>query len=491
MNKLSKANKHFYLLIAIFVFLLFSYITKITPLQGDDWGYALNSYGVNPFIKAFEFYSSWSGRFFSELWGFIVAPRKWIWDIINPLLFMSIFISMYFMTNTNKKYFLIPLVILSLILSVDNDIRIETYTWIMGTTYVIPLALSLIYYVIIDKLMFNEYNKVYLRISYIVTNIILFYIGLTMENIAATMVVSSIILSIYTYINKNKLRYLLYSNTIISFISFTILRMSPGSAYRLERDNTGWVNLSLFEKIENGIPNFIRYTFLDNYLLIVFLSIICIILVLYNKTNIRKRILTITLSLSAIVITSLNYYDIYSDITSIFSIIFWLGYTLNVMYDLFILLEGKNQLRAMFYFMIAGSSNLVMLYSPLFGARSSLYTIFYIIIVICIIINEVNINKYINIVISALCIIIVTRYGYQYYDIYGTINEVNVERDSIIEYYRQNPNVEEAWILRYPDYYLHGANVEPDDIYHLETFKRYYNLNQEPNKIIFYFKEEY
>ena len=491
MNKIGKVNKYFYLLTAIFVFLLFSYITKITPLQGDDWGYALNSYGRNPFVRALEFYNSWSGRYFSELWGFIITPRRWVWDIINPLLFTSIFICIYTLTNTKKYYTLIPLMILSLILTVDNDIRIETYTWIMGTTYVIPLALSLIYYIIIEKLIFKKVNKLFLNISYLVTNIILFYIGLTMENIAAIMILSGIILSIYTYLKKTDLKYLLFSNTIVSFISFMILRMSPGSNYRLERDNVSWINLNIFEKIENGIPEFIRYTFLDNYYLIVVLSVVSILLVLFKNTKTKKRIITITLAIAAIVITSLNYYNILTNATTVLYLIFWIIFTLDIIYNLFILLQGENQLKAIFYFIIAGTSNLVMLYSPLFGPRSSLYTIFYIIIVICLIINEININRYLNYLFTLICLIIVILQGNRYYKVYATIETVNIERDSIIEYYKVNPEVEEAWILRYPDSYLHGANVEPDDIYHLETFKRYYNLNQEPENIIFYFKEEY
>ena len=79
------------ILMATAVFCFFAVITYLTPLAGDDWGYALNGMKGTPFSTAVEFYFSWSGRFFSELWGFLVAPNKWLWNILNPAFFTVIF----------------------------------------------------------------------------------------------------------------------------------------------------------------------------------------------------------------------------------------------------------------------------------------------------------------------------------------------------------------------------------------------------------------
>ena len=76
MEKLKKGKSWCWLLGALFIFVLFYYMTVRTPLAGDDWGYAVNGMSGNPFVKAWEFYFTWSGRYFAELWGFIVAPRK-------------------------------------------------------------------------------------------------------------------------------------------------------------------------------------------------------------------------------------------------------------------------------------------------------------------------------------------------------------------------------------------------------------------------------
>ncbi|MEG0564549.1 DUF6056 family protein, partial [Anaerorhabdus sp.] len=104
----------------LFVFFFFSLITKMTPLAGDDWGYAVQGMNENPFAKAWEFYFTWSGRFFSELWGFIVAPRKWLWNILNPLLFAAIIYFIIKLTYKKNNLLVLIILVLSLLFSVDN-----------------------------------------------------------------------------------------------------------------------------------------------------------------------------------------------------------------------------------------------------------------------------------------------------------------------------------------------------------------------------------
>ena len=195
-------KKNFYILASIFVLMLFAYITCKTPLAGDDWGYALNGSAGTPIKTALEFYNSWSGRFFSELWGMIVPCHKWIWNIVNPLLFMGIFLCIYKLAYIQNKPIMCSLLILAIMLSVDDNLRMETYSWIMGTTYIIPLFLSLLYFVIVDNLLKNEVYDWKLITFAIVDNLFLFIIGLMMENIAATMIVGIVFVLGYAFFNK-------------------------------------------------------------------------------------------------------------------------------------------------------------------------------------------------------------------------------------------------------------------------------------------------
>ena len=60
------------------------------------------------------------------------------------------------------------------------------------------------------------------------------------------------------------------------------------------------------------------------------------------------------------------------------------------------------------------------------------------------------------------------------------------ERLGIINDYKENYWVEEGWIPRFPPFTVHGADIEEGDTYHFETFRNYYELPQDPDKIIFY-----
>lgn len=166
-------KKNFYLLAALFVLALFAYITYKTPLAGDDWGYYINGYKDNPITMALNFYYSWSGRFFSELWGMIMPRNKWLWNIINPLLFFGIFISIYKLGYIKNKYITVPLFMLAFMLSVKDNLRMETYTWIMGTTYVVPLFLSLLYFLVLDQLFSKNLYDTKLKIFVYLDNILL------------------------------------------------------------------------------------------------------------------------------------------------------------------------------------------------------------------------------------------------------------------------------------------------------------------------------
>ena len=138
----SRTNVCMILITGIF-FLFFALITHWTPASGDDWVYAVGGMWNNPFKQAFTMYQTWSGRYLSELWGFLVAPHKNLWNVLNPLLFTGILLLLVKLSDTGRPV-LTALLAMALIFSVGNRLRMQTYTWIMGTTYVLPLFFFLI-----------------------------------------------------------------------------------------------------------------------------------------------------------------------------------------------------------------------------------------------------------------------------------------------------------------------------------------------------------
>lgn len=489
-------KKNFYLIGLILILFLFAYITYVTPLAGDDWGYALNGMNNNPFEMAISFYNSWSGRFFSELWGFLIAPNKWAWNIINPLLFVSIYFYIYKIGYTNNKPVLSTLLILACMLNVYAYLRMQTYTWIMGTTYVIPLALSLLYFWIYDyalrKYLIEKKHKTYMYLS----NIALFIIGLMMENIAATMIVACVILCVYSYINKRDIFKYLLINLIVSIVAFIIMRLSPGSTYRLLRDSASWASMGVLEKIAYGYPNFIKQSFLNNRYAITLFSIIMGLHLFLTKkgVNLTYKIIGIIIYVlgaisvfSPIILSKVGF--LYSE-TSIFSYIFWPIYIINAYITILTSIDDEtSKNKALLYLTVAGSSALVMIFSPLYGERSSLYLVYYLIIVELIVLNNTSTKKTHEIILFVLLLFLTCNKTIDYIKRYRLVSEANLTRQAEIQYYIDHPDVKEAWITRYPIDTIHSIDIEADDTYHLETFKKYFGLPQDADKIIFYYKD--
>ena len=475
-------KKNFYILASIFVLMLFAYITCKTPLAGDDWGYALNGSMGTPIKTALEFYNSWSGRFFSELWGMIVPCNKWIWNLVNPLLFMGIFICIYKLAYVQNKPIMCSLLILAIMLSVDDNLRMETYSWIMGTTYIIPLFLSLLYFVIVDNLLKNEVYDWKLIIFAII------------DNIAASMIVGIVFVLVYAYLYKRKAVKYLIPNLVFSISSFVIMRMSPGSASRLNGEHAAWAKLSLFEKLANGYPNFLNMSFIQNNYAILLFSICLILLICFSrkKNKVQKLIPMFVLLMGIVTVFSFVFTDALVNPNSVYSFIFWPVYIINAFYVLFTYLDNdyrKN--KAIFMLMFAGCNALVMLYSPIYGSRSAIYTVYYLIVVSILVLDFVNINKhYVKTIILILLVLIIGDRTREYVHKYHLVGIKQTERLEIIKYYQQHPEVEEAWIPRFPIFTVHGADVEIGDTYHFETFKDYYRLPQSADKIIFYYEGE-
>lgn len=490
-------KKYLFIIGTIFLIYIFRYITIRSPLAGDDWGYALFTSG-SPFVAAFKSFSNLSGRYFSELWSYAVIPHREVWNYINPLLFAILFLSLYKLNNNKNKPIISSLLIIAMILSVFFQIRTQTYTWMSGGIYTVSLCLSLLYFVIVDTLFKCKQITLKFKILTFLSNILLFIIGLMMENIAAAMIAGIIIVIFYAYKKNNKqiIIYLII-NLIFSVISFAILRSSPGSSNRLLRDHSDWANLGLFGQIAYGYPFFIEYSFINNnYTIALFSIIMCGLIWFSNKDN--KIWIKITSSLIFVIgIFAVFYSNIFNDEcfinngSSLFSIIFWPIYIVNAFVDLFIFIgQGYEKDKAIFLLLFGGMSAAAMIMSPVNGARSYIYLVYYVIAVSVIVINSYDSNKLINIIFGIGLLFLIYTKTYYYKNLYDSIKYAQEQRLVEINYYKEHPEDEEVWIKRFPENALHSVDVEEGDDYHFDVFKQYYNLPQSSSNIVFYFDKK-
>ncbi len=488
---------------AFVVFALFAYICYLVPLAGDDWGYALNGAKGNPFTTAYEFYFSWSGRYFSELSGFILAPNKWLWNIVNPLLFTGIFISILLIANVKKNTTIACSVVLFLMLSVKDFVRMETYTWIMGTAnYVIPLFLMLVVLVLYQRHFFKD--KIDKKIAFLIS-VLSFIASMMMENVAGCLLLLNSAALIYKIIKKQDYKsYIVIA--LVSLTGFVLLRMSPGAVYRTMNEHQAWLELSLFEQIATNWSLFMTRTLLDNKYLILVLSLVMIAYTFKSyidkKLNKEALMLIMIFALSSLQSVSANFYSflhfdflrMFFDITHplclpIVSILLFLM-IFAIIYLIFKTIEGNKKVSFFVILLLAGASNGAMLLSPIFGARSSLFTIYLLIVLIVCFIEEMDIKLKVSTAVWVILLILNAQFIINYIEKYQLVNVINQERMSQIEYYKDHPEEKEAWIVRMPIMTLHSADVEEWDTYHMDTFKEYYGLNPDM-KVIFYYKDQY
>ena len=388
------------LLGTLFVFCYFWTISNLTPLAGDDWGYALNGMSGNPFVTLLDFYQSWSGRLVAEFWGLVVAPRKELWNVLNAFLFSGIYFLLMKIGNCGKKTGAVGL-LLFLIFSVSEYLRMETYTWIMGTTYVIPLFMSLLIFAMIEKNVFDAAGMPLWKTGFV--SVISLFIGVSMENIAAMMIVAYVLILGYTFVCYRAFRKDFLVPLLCSISGFLIMRLSPGSTFRTLRDHSQWLELSLFEKIEGQLSNFFRYTFIENKYLIFILGLICLLaLVMKGKDWILKhksvstvlfisQCTAVFFSCANVLASRIHMLSALVNPASLVVRIWWIVYVVLTFVTLFYLIEQHHQrMKAFFLLMMGGGCNLIMLYSPIFGSRSSLYFVFFLFGIILILYSQLE-----------------------------------------------------------------------------------------------------
>ena len=155
-------------------------------------GYAVNGMSGNPFVKAWEFYFTWSGRYFAELWGFIVAPRKGLWNFLNPALFAGIYVLLYQIVNPKRNPLSVAVLIAAMMLTVADRLRMETPLGLWEQPMSCRYFLILLVIWMMKNILFSE-RKIK-KVHYAALILLNFYIGLAMENCSAASILLNLLM---------------------------------------------------------------------------------------------------------------------------------------------------------------------------------------------------------------------------------------------------------------------------------------------------------
>lgn len=464
---MSKREKIFYLIIFIFYLVLFS----LSPISGDDWGnYFAGSNGLYHSIgNAVGMYFSWEGRFVSRILINILTYHKVLWNITNA--FIVTLLSFISIKIVNPRKSKLPYLLILLLIPFMNIYMFsQTMVWLAGNiTYFLEIPFILIYFYLLYK---DKYNT---KISFSFLILLSICIPMFVEHMALILILGNIIILGYKYYKTKTLDKKIIVLTFISIISTLSMLLSPGTKTRSLNENTQFNKLSIFGKISYNIPAFIYYTFMDNYYLLFLWIISNYYLVKHNLNNKPlKLILILVLTIVPIITMFLYPYSIFKNFNIINNTYLIVYYILYSFISFFLLLKEQNK-ESIFLFVIGIGANIVMLMSPTWGYRTTLFT--YITLSIsCIIIIAKYFKK--NLLIENIfkCVSILSFLLLMVF----YINVFRCQKDLEKSIKNQLRDKKETIVIPlFPNYA--NCNINPDNEFHLKKYKEYYNIPENTN----------
>ena len=464
---MTKKEKKFLIFLTIFYLILLF----LSPISGDDWGNAINKRGiVGSIVNSFKLYFTWEGRITSRILINLLTPNKIIWNVINSLsIGFFVYLSLKIIKPENKVLYYLTLLIIPFMNILTFS---ETITFIAGNlTYFIEIPFILLYYYFIYK---DGHSKNGILILLSILSIL---ICMTVEHMAAALVVGNVILLIYNYFKNNKLDKRIVFLTSLCIISTLFMYLSPGSQYRMSIENVEFNKLSIFEKISFNIPSFIYYTFIVNYYLLLLWTMTNYFIIKDKIKNVILKYFIILFLTIVPLFTILIYFKsvVHKDLF-INNIYLTIYYIIFVLISFVLNLREKN-FKSTFLFIIGMSANIVMLLSPTWGYRTSIFTYIMLSLSNLMILSKyIKNNRLFEYILKALLIVFLFSYLFIY---------VNVFRCQISnrKYIKQQllDNKESIEILKNP--YFVGCNINPNTDYHKMVYKKYYGIPEDKDLV--------
>ncbi len=462
---MSKKEKVFY--ISSFLFYLF--ILSLSPISGDDWGnYIAGSNGLYHCIgNAVGMYFSWEGRFVSRVLINILTYHKILWNIVNAfliVLFNYLCIKIIKPKNNKLSYLFVFLIIPFMNLYTFS----QTITWVAGNiTYFFEIPLILIYYMMLSK------KKYDFKFNFIFLLLLSASIPMFAEHMAAILVIGNLIILFYNYYKTKKIDKKIIIFTIVAIVFTLLMYLSPGTKLRSASENLDFNKLSILGKIIYNIPAFVYYTFMDNYYLLVLFIITNFVII---KKRFKKKWIKIllTLFLTVVPLITLIIYplSVVKNINIINNIWLIIYYIVFLIISFFLNIFEKNK-ESTFLFIIGIMANCVMLMSPTWGYRTTLFTYMMLALANIILITKyLKNNKFIEYILKLFSIIICIMFIVLYINIFRCQKDLE---KGIKKQLKENKDVID--VVMFPNYV--NCNINPDNDFHLVKYKEYYSIPQD------------
>lgn len=175
-------------------------------------------------------------------------------------------------------------------------------------------------------------------------------------------------------------------------------------------------------------------------------------------------------------INILNKLLFFGNSNNVLIIIIWLLFTLLFIYLIVKYIKGQEKIKILFYVIIGYSANVAMLISPIWGGRTTFFTILMLFIACLFIFNYYKYDPFNNKIFKYLLLIFTFCFISCMLILYHSVYLQNLDREASI--YRQiKENKKEIEYYDIPFYAVHNPNASTD--FHQGTFKQYYGIDKD------------
>ena len=475
---------------AVLLFLIFLLISLWVPYCGDDW--TNNILGLDSIVDyfrvAYQKYLDVEGRFFSRIFVLIFTHYKFLWAIINALMISGIFVLINkIIKNKNNKF--IRFLTFTLFVFISNEILRQVIVWPTGSaTYMFPMFLTIIFLYFNNNIWENDYKISNLK--FIVSLIMIMIVSMSIETVSVAMVFITLFIFVYVFWKTKKFDIKRFICFLISLIGFILMRVSPGATLRLA--DTGFSNIGFIDMMKTSIPKFVEYTYLTNIVLIILMVFVCYLLLKNNKVKYLfvKMLALGVIPLLTVIMSAYKFCRLYLGFevnilnkglflvnsSNVVIIIYWLFFTFAFIYLIYRYINESNKIKILFYTFIGYLANAAMLFSPIWGGRTTSFTVVMLFIVCMLIINNYKADLFNNTLFKRSLVIITVLWILCMLILYYNVYLQNKNRELTIEK-QIAENSKTVTLELLPEYALHTANAWNN--WHQSMLKAYYGIDDD------------
>lgn len=497
--------KSYWVYVAIYLFFL--YVSSTTARSGDDWevSYWYQTGFLSTLAEMIHFSKIFNARVVGNFYSAFFTHYDILWRFTAPAVFTSvIFLSARLFGYIHRP---VPVGISFLmLLSVSDEIRLETYIWMIGNGSITIIALILLYLNIIfdenteRRLRFWQHGK----LNSLMVFLLAFTTGLFVETATAGLTAASILLALMSLQKTRK---------ISPFIRYGLVGCALSCLVILSTPNTLAIQgfkVSLTQRIVQNLPGIMQMLVIDNLPIYFLFFVIFIAFILTGEMDSGAKKYRVVGVISAsfiaiIILTRLmlqftlpmwylpfgNFRSLFNstffDVNNLFPLVFCLTILFYVLMAVFL---SRQKEKLLVLYSVGMVSAGVMLGAPYLGARIFSLAIFMLVSITAYMASTIKIKSIDLRKAAILALILFTFLQVEKFYFNGEyVRRVETIRSQLIDSYRARlasdlTTGEDYLVLPVFREDMVGPNANiPFSGYYMQVFKRYHHLPTDANII--------